>query len=85
MAGLNLRTQGVHGKNLPAKKTLTVTPADFGIGGMLIECERQFNRTYKVSSIEEFQTIFGKQLDSTQYGWDAVKGFFASKSKTSLA
>ena len=76
MAGLNLRTQGVHGKNLPAKKTLTVEPADFGIGGMLIECERQFNRTYKVSSIEEFQTIFGKQLDSTQYGWDAVKGFF---------
>lgn len=76
MAGLNLRQQGVHGKNLPAKKTLTVTPADFGIGGILIECERQFNRTYPVSSIEEFQSIFGKQINSTQYGWDAVKGFF---------
>jgi len=75
-SGLNLRRQGVYGKNLPAKKNLTVTPADFGIGGMLIECERRYNRTYPVSSIEEFQEIFGLQLVSTEYGWDAVKGFF---------
>lgn len=76
MATVNLRQFGVTGKNLPAKKTLTVEPADFGIGGMLIECERRFNKTYKVSSIEEFQAIFGRQLVSTEYGWDAVKGFF---------
>ena len=49
MAGLNLRRLGVYGKNLPAKKTLSVTPADFGIGGMLIECERRYNTTFKVS------------------------------------
>lgn len=74
--GTNLRTLGVRGKNIPAKKTISVTPADFGIGGMLIECERRYNRTFKVSTIEEFREIFGLQLVSTEYGWDSVKGFF---------
>lgn len=72
----NLRTLGVHGKNLPAKKNISVVASDFFIGGMLIECERRYNRTYAVSNIEEFTEIFGANIDSTQYGNDAVKGFF---------
>ena len=73
---VNLRTLGVHGKNLPAKRNLSVVPADFSIGGMLVEAERAFNRTYKVSTMEEYRDIFGSQIDSTQYGADAIKGFF---------
>lgn len=73
---LNLRTLGVRGDNLPAKKTLSVVASDFLIGGMLIECERRYNKTFRVSNAEEFAEIFGVQIDSTQYGPDAVKGFF---------
>ena len=73
---VNLRTLGVSGKNLPAKKTLSVVASDFLIGGMLIECERQYDRTYQVRNPEEFAAIFGRQLVSTEYGNDAIKGFF---------
>jgi hypothetical protein len=73
---LNLRTLGVRGLNLPAKKTLAVIPSDFNIGGMLINAERRFNKAYKVSSMEEFATIFGNQILSTQYGYDTVRSFF---------
>lgn len=76
MAGLNLRTLGVRGTNLPAKKTLTVVPSDFLIGGMLIECERRYDKAFSVSNIAEFAEIFGQNISSTEYGNDAVKGFF---------
>ena len=76
MAGLNLRTLGVRGENLPAKKTLSVVASDFLIGGLLIECERRYDKAYQVSNIEEFTEIFGANIDSTQYGNDAIKGFF---------
>lgn len=76
MAGVNLRTLGVHGKNLPAKKNLSVVASDFLIGGVLLECERMYDRSYKVNSLEEYQEIFGQNVDSTQYGYDFVKGFF---------
>ncbi len=76
MAGLNLRTLGVRGENLPTKKTLSVIASDFSIGGMLIECERRYNKAFLVSTPEEFLEIFGQQLVSSEYGPDAVKGFF---------
>lgn len=76
MAQVNLRTLGVRGENIPAKKTLSVVASDFLIGGMLIECERRYDRTYQVSNIEEYTEIFGVNIDSTQYGNDAIKGFF---------
>ena len=76
MAGTNLRKLGVHGRNIPAKKTLSVVPSDFLIGGMLIECERKFDKAFKVSNPEEFAEIFGANISSTQYGNDAIKGYF---------
>jgi len=76
MAGTNLRTLGVRGENLPAKKNLSVVASDFLIAGILLECERRYDRTYQVSNIEEFREIFGANIDSTQYGNDAIKGFF---------
>lgn len=74
--GLNLRTLGVRGKNLPAKKTISVEASDFLIGGLLINAERKFNRSYAVTTPEQFTEIFGLPIISTEYGNDAVKGFF---------
>jgi hypothetical protein len=71
-----MRTVGVRGKNLPAKRNLSVIASNFLIGGMLIECERRYNKAYAVSNIEEFAKIFGNNIDSTMYGYDVVKGFF---------
>jgi hypothetical protein len=71
-----MKKLGVHGANLPAKKNLSVVASDFGIGGMLINCERQYNKAFEVSKIEEFREIFGNNISSTEYGNDAVKAFF---------
>ncbi len=76
MGQVNLRTLGVRGENLPAKKTSTIVASDFSIGGLLIESERKFNKAFKVNKIEEFYDIFGLQITSTNYGHDTVKGFF---------
>jgi hypothetical protein len=76
MGGLNLRTLGIIGENLPTKSSLSTSPSDFLIGGMIIEAERSYNKAYLVRNMEEFREIFGNQIDSTQYGYDAVKGFF---------
>jgi hypothetical protein len=73
---MNLRTLGIHGKNLPAKKTLTVTPSDFSIGGVVLDAERRYTKAFKVSSYEEYTEIFGYNYTSTQYGNDFVKSFF---------
>lgn len=76
MAGINLRTLGVRPENLPAKKSLSVVQSDFLIGGLLIECERRFDKAFKVSNPEEFLEIFGGNYNSLEYGNDAIKGFF---------
>jgi hypothetical protein len=73
---LNLRTLGVRGENLPAKRTLSVIASDFSIGGLLIDTERKFNIAFKINNIEEFNQIFGGQINPTDYGPDSVKGFF---------
>lgn len=72
----NLRTLGTRGRNLPAKKTLSVVASDFLIGGFLIDTERKYNKSFKVSNEEEFSSIFGNQLNPNDYGPDVIKGFF---------
>jgi phage tail sheath protein FI len=74
--GSNIRTLGVRGKNLPAKKTISVEASDFLIGGMLLNTERKFAKSFPVTTPEQFAEIFGLQITSTDYGPDAVKGFF---------
>lgn len=74
--GTNLRTLGVRGKNLPAKKTISVVASDFSIGGLLIKAERMYNKTFAITTPEQFREIFGNQIISTEYGNDVVKGFF---------
>ncbi len=78
MGALNLRKLGVFGSNLPTKKALTVQPSDFLIGGLLIESERKYNRTFEIKSPEEYQKIFGGQVNPNNYGVDSVNGFFSN-------
>jgi len=72
----NLRRLGVYGENLPVRKTLTVRPSDFLIGGIIGKFERKYNKAFLVTNEDEFKSIFGDHVISTYYGWDAVKGFF---------
>ena len=76
MPKVNLRTLGVRGENLPAKKTISVVASDFQVGGMLIETERKYAKTFRVNNPEEFAEIYGSQINANDYGPDAVKGFF---------
>jgi len=72
----NFRKAGIHGQNLPAKKTLRVQAAQFSIGGLIGETERKYNVTFDVKSTEEYNTIYGSQNNSGDYLPDAVQGFF---------
>lgn len=72
----NLRTLGVRGGRLPTKKSATVIASDFLIGGILGKFERKYAAAFKVNNPNQFQEIFGSQIDPNFYGPDAVKGFF---------
>jgi len=76
MTTRNLRRLGVYGENLPTKKSKTVEPSDFLIGGLIGLFERRFKVSFLVNNSEEAREIFGDQETSTYYGWDALKGFF---------
>jgi hypothetical protein len=72
----NLRRLGVYGENLPTKKSKTVAPSDFQIGGILGFFERKYDHVFSVKNPKDFAEIFGKQISSGWYGNDVVKGFF---------
>jgi len=74
MAGL--RRQGIYGENLPTKKSKTVEPSDFLIGGLVGFFERRYKKTFVVRNTEELRQIYGSNTISTYYGWDAAQGFF---------
>lgn len=71
-----MRRLGVYGENLPTKKSKTVEPADFSVGGIHGLFERKYDKTFLCNNISEFREIFGDNVISTYYGWDAVQGFF---------
>lgn len=71
-----MRRLGVYGDNLPTKKSKTVEPADFSVGGIHGLFERKYDTTFLCRNIDEFREIFGDNVISTYYGWDAVQGFF---------
>lgn len=72
------RLLGVFGENLPTKKNRTVVASDFLIAGLVGFFERKFDKALLVQSPQDVQAAFGLQVDSSQYGWDAVAGFFAN-------
>lgn len=71
-----LRELGVTGRNAPTRKSKAVVAADFSNAGLIGLFERRYKRVYSVNNPEEFQTIFGNQINPSWYGDDAVKGFF---------
>lgn len=79
----NMRKLGIHGANLPVKAPSSVTPSDFSIGGILGIFERKYDQAFLVQTFDDFRTIFGKQISTTTYGYDAVKGFFDNVSGVS--
>ena len=74
--GTNLRRLGVHGSNLPTKKSKIVQASDFAIGGIIGQFERKYNKAFEVQTPEDFKAIFGEHITETFYGSDAVNGFF---------
>ena len=80
---MNMRKLGIHGANLPVKAPSTVTPSDFSIGAIIGHFERRFNKAFLVQNFDEFRTIYGEQISTTQYGYDAVKGFWDNVSGVS--
>jgi hypothetical protein len=74
--GQRIRRLGVYGDNLPTRKTVTVQASDFLIGGIIGQFERKYAVAMLCNSPTEFAEKFGENVDSTFYGYDAVKGFF---------
>lgn len=85
MGIINNRRLGVYGADLPTKKNLSVQAADFAVGGIIGDFERKFNRTFVVNNVQEVEQIFGKHISSSDYGWDAVNGFFDNLSGVSAS
>jgi len=67
---------GVHGKDLPVRRSLSVDPANFLIGGLIGLFARSFNQAWLCYSADDVAAIFDGQVDPSTYGWDAVNGFF---------
>ena len=71
-----MRRQGIYNESLPTKKSKTVEPSDFLIGGLIGFLERRYKSTFQVRNTEELRKIFGENIIPTYYGWDGVQGFF---------
>lgn len=71
------RKFGVYESLNPTIKSLSVTPSDFSIGGIIGHFERKYLVPFQVRTPKEKLTIFGVDTaDSSFYGSDAVNGFF---------
>ena len=72
----SLRLLGVHGRNAPTRKTLSVTPADFAIAGLVGRFERQYAVAMEVNNPSEEIEKFGGFVNSNTYGKDCLKTFW---------
>lgn len=71
-----MRRLGVFGENLPTRKSRTVEPSDFLIGGFIAQFERKYDRAFEVSNPTMLREVFGENINPAWYGHDALKGFF---------
>ena len=71
-----LRKLGVHGKNIPSKKTKSVTASDFSIAGIVGFFERAFLVPFQVTGIDQQKLIFGDNINANYYGSDVAKSFW---------
>lgn len=79
----NLRRLGVYGKNIPTKKSKTVTASDFSIGGLIGFFERKYLKAFQVNNPTEQQEIFGSNINPNWYGNDVMKSFWDNLSGAS--
>jgi phage tail sheath protein FI len=70
------RKLGVHGDNLPTRKSKVITPSDFSIGAVVGQFERKYDKAFVVNGITEKQEIFGYDISSSWYGSETVDAFF---------
>lgn len=73
-----MRRLGVEGQNLETRKNQTVEPADFLIGGMIGQFNRQYKVPFVVTSEDELLARVGPHSVQSYYGWDVANGFFAN-------
>lgn len=73
---INRRVLGVFGANNPTKRSASVTPADFLIGGLIAQFERKFDKAIEINNARQAEIIFGPHNNSAFYGWDQLNGFF---------
>ena len=76
MANIIGQILGVRGYDLATRRGTVVTPANFTIGGIMGQFQRKFKQAFPVSSLVQFQTIFGGYFSSAAYGPDVVADFF---------
>ena len=69
----NLRLLGVHGKNAPTKKNLSVTNADFSIAGVIGIFERKYAIAMQVNNPTEEIEMFGGYVNANTYAKDVMK------------
>jgi hypothetical protein len=70
------RKLGVHGENLPTRKSKTIEPSDFSIGAIVGQFERKYDKAFVVNGISDKQEIFGYDISSSWYGSEEVDAFF---------
>ena len=70
------RTLGVHGKDLPTRKSKVISPSDFSIAAIVGQFERKYDNSFLVYNSREKQEIFGDDISSSWYGSETVDAFF---------
>jgi phage tail sheath protein FI len=77
------RNVGVHGTTLPTKKSLSIQPSDFTIGGLIGRFPSQYAEAIELRGDDKLDTVFGEGLEQ-YFGHDAVIGFFENAGGASL-
>jgi hypothetical protein len=73
-----MRQLGVYGNNLETKKTRVVSASDFSIAGLYGSFVRKYNKPFRFRGTSEALVVLGPQTNPSDYGWDALNGFFGN-------
>lgn len=70
------RKLGVHGADLPTRKSKVIVPSDFSIAALIGQFERKYSKAFVVYNSREKSEIFGDDISSSWYGSEEVDAFF---------
>lgn len=76
MANLFPQILGVRGQDLATRRGNVVTPANFGIAGMMGHFQRRYAKAFLCTSPTQFTAIFGGYFSPAAFGPDVVNDFF---------